>query len=588
MLPKVSIKKFALYALGVCLLLTGVNRAQTDNLRPAGITTIKNGSTVSHIFTIEVKKQQIISLEVKQNGMDVKVELSNPQGITIASADYPLSAQEVERIFVVADEDGQYQLKIDSKFSDAGGSAAVKLNAVKNAAPVDFKHAEAEKLFSQAQSLRATGKTDDRRKAVEVYQKSLLVWQAIDDKIGELRTLAILAYLHRVLGDYKKSLEVAGQILQFPKIADYNPYRGYALYQIGQINFDNGDIKTAVSQYREAISLFSEPSPKQLNIEVSLGYTYQSIDEFELAQNAFDSALDNIRQFPDVYNEAQARHIIGLFNFNLNDYDAALANFQLAAEMREKSGNRRSQAISLTFLGMTYQAAKNFPKALEALEKALPISQALDDRENQLDTLIYLARVHRETGNPAKALELYKQASLLLTDVISPSSLYLSMGATYTQLSDFSKARDYFEKALIASRKIGDIGAEATILYQFALLERAENKLDAAENKLEHALQIHEYEQAKYKNIRRLSNFLETRRRYFDLYIDVLMRLDKERPNEHYAFKALQTSESARMRTLIWQYREAFKNSPQAIDFQLVSQIQKIQLQIGETAIFTC
>lgn len=80
--------------------------------------------------------------------MDVKAELKNPQGIAVASADYPLSAQEIERIFVVADTDGRYVLKIAVKFPDLGGSATVKLNKVTESSPADVKHAEAEKLFS--------------------------------------------------------------------------------------------------------------------------------------------------------------------------------------------------------------------------------------------------------------------------------------------------------------------------------------------------------------------------------------------------------------------------------------------------------
>ena len=129
---------------------------------------------------------------------------------------------------------------------------------------------------------------------------------------------------------------------------------------------------------------------------------------------------------------------------------------------------------------------------------------------------------------------------------------------------------------------MGDLDGETRSLYQFAKLERAENNLDAAKLKIERALENLEYVQAKYNNIQLLSTFLETRRGYYDLYINILMRLDEERPGENYSLKALQTSENARMRTLIWQYREAIKNTSQTVDFQLITQIQKIQLQIGE------
>ena len=571
-------------AAGVPLFGANSVLAQSINLHPTESLTVKNGSTVAQTFTIDAKKQQVISLEVKQNGMDVKVRLNDPQGITVASSDYPLSAQETERIFLVADADGQYQLKIESKFPDVGGSAIIRLDEIRQSTSEDVKHAEAEKWFSQAQSLRATGSTIDRRKAVEVYEKSFLIWQEIDDKIGELRTLAILSYLNRTLGNYKKSLEIAGRILQFPSIALYTPYRSYAIYQIGQIHFENGEIEPAITSFKEALSLFAEPSPYQANILVNLGFTQQSIGEFELAQKTFDEVLANIRQFPDIYNEAYARHLIGLFNFNSNDYDLAIENFKTAVALREKFGNRRSQAISLTFLGMTYRSLRRFDESLKVFQTALPISVELDDRINQLDTLVNMALTLREKGDSSKALEFYEQALSLFEDKNSLhlDSLYLSRGVAYRNLSNFVQSRKDFEKARSLYRRAGDIGGEATTLYHFAVLESIENHLDEAKSKIELALQIHDYEQAKYKNIRRLSSFLEQRRRYFDFYIDILMRLDKVRPSEDYAFQALQVSESARMRTLIWQYREAVKNDSQSIDFQLISQIQKTQQQIGE------
>ena len=572
------------FTASVFLFSTNVVQAQRRNLRSTESLTIKNGLAVPQIFIIDVKKSQTISLEVKQNGMDVKVELSNSQGITVSAADYPLSAQETERIFAVADEDGQYQLKIDPKFPDVGGSATVKFDEIRKSTPDDVKRAEAEKLFSQAQSLRATGNTIDRRKAVEVYEKSFLIRQEIGDEIGELRTLTILSYLNRALENYEKSLEIAERILQFPNIAVYNSYRAYAIYQIGQIHFEKGEIEPAIASFKEALSLFAAPSPNQANILSNLGFAYQSIDEFDLAQKTFDEASANIRQFPDIYNEAYAQNLIGLFNFNSNEYDSAIENFKAAVALREKFGNRRGQAISLNFLGMTYQSLRMFDESLKAFQTALPISEELGDRVNQMDTLINMAYVLRQKGDSSKALELYEQALSIFGDKNSLhlSSFYLNRGAAYRNLSRLAEARDDFEKARLFYRRAGDIGGEAATLYNFAVLESLENHLDEAKAKIELALRIHEYEQAKYKNIRRLSGFLEQRRRYFDFYIDVLMRLDEARPNEGYALKALQSSESARMRTFIWQYREAVKNSPQSVDFQLISQIQNIQRQIGE------
>ena len=559
-------------------------QSQVSNLRPTEDLIIKAQIIGVQTFNINTRIKQVISLEIKQNGMDVKVKLLDPHGLVVAQSDYPFSEQDIERIFVVAGEDGTYRLEIESKFPGKKGSVGITLHEIRKSQPEDLKHAEAEQLFSQAHALRVTGKTSDRQKARDIFEQSLKLWQEIGDKTGELRSLAILSYLNRALNNYGKSEEYSEQILQFPDEKEFQSYKFDALYQIGQIQFVTGKIDEAIKTQTTALAQFSNPSPQQANTFNALGNYYQTIAEFEFAQNAFEQALNNIRQFPDMYNEAQIRHTLGLLFITTKDFDSAITNLKLAANLRETFGNRRGQASSLTLLGMSYFYAKRIPESFEVLEKALPISRELDDRENAADTLAFLAVNYRETGDAVKAVELLNQAKSLFRDENSPilTKIYITLGVTQAQLFNFSEARSNFEKSLRNYRKIGDLDGETRSLYQFAKLERAENNLDAAKLKIERALENLEYVQAKYNNIQLLSTFLETRRGYYDLYIDILMRLDEERPGENYSLKALQTSENARMRTLIWQYREAIKNTSQTVDFQLITQIQKIQLQIGE------
>ncbi len=584
MSAKISVKKVFLLGIIALFSLATVIYAQETTLRPNKILTVKNSQRLPVSYKIEAAKGQVISLEIKQNGMDIAAKLFDNNGLLIAESDNPFSEQDVERIFAVANETGDYRLELRSKFLDDKGSFNLKLNELRTADPNDFKCAEAEKLFAKAQIIRSTGKTVDRETALKLYDQSLILRREIDDKTGELRTLAILSYLNRLLDNDEKSLEIANQILQFPDSVENNPYKADALYQIGQMQFLNGKFNEAVKTYKNALSLFASPSPQQANIYSAMGNCYQSFAEFELAETAFNQSLDNINQFPDIYSEAQTRHTLGLLFITLKDWDSAIINLKIAADLREKFGNRRGLASSLSVLGMCYANVKNIPASFEVLEKALPISQELGDKENIISTLAFLAVNYRESGNPAKAVEILKQSLELFPDKGSVSfrSTNLALGVTLTQLSNFSEARPYFEKALNSVRRIGDLDGETRTLYQFAKLERAENNLDAAKIKLEHALEIHEYVQAKYHNIRSLSALLELRRGYFDLYIDVLMRLDAQRPNENFAFKAFQVSESARMRTLIWQLREAVKDTPQSVDFRIITDMQKAQQQIGE------
>ncbi len=575
------VTKKLFFALMAMFFGVGFISAQTKNLRSSENLYIKNGS---QSFNVKAENQDVISIGIKQNGVDVKVKLFNPAGVSVGESDYPFSEQDVEKIFVVAESGGIYRLEITAKFPDEIGFVDIKFDDLKRALPADLKRAEAEKLFSQAQILRATGKTSDRKKSAEIFENLLKLWREIDDKNGEIKTLSVLSYLNRILGNSEKSLEFANKVLAFPDSAENDLHKSDAFYQIGQIQNSRGEFAESIATMQKALALFSTPSPRQVNILTALAFFYQTDGEYEKAQKLFDEALENLRQFPDIYNEAQTRHLLGLFEFNSDEMEAAAKNFQIAADLREKFGNRRGQAISLTFLGMVLHSLKKFDEALKVFQKTLPISQEFDDRTNQFDILILVAHIYREKGDFPKALQIYDQCFALFEnkDLTLYRTLYLSRGTANRQLSKFAESRRDLEKAQSLYRRSGDIGGEATALYQLAMLESVENQLDAAKTKIERALQLHEYEQAKHNNLRRLTRFIDQRRRFFDLYIDILMRLEKERPNENFALQALQVSENARMRTLIWQYREALKNTPQSVDFQIIQRIQKVQQQIGE------
>ena len=285
----------------ICLLFISANiiPAQDTTLKPQEELQITASDKIRS-FAINVEKKRIISLEIKQNGVDVTAELLDPKETVVAFSDHPYSEYDTERIYVVAETTGQYTLKIGKKFVDERGTFNIKTDDFKEALPADLKRAEAEKLFSEAQKLRATGKKTDREKALGIYERAFLCWQQIGDKVGELRALSTLSFSNRLLGRNKESSEIAEQILRFPDLKEYNFYKVDALYQLGQIQSISGKTDEAIKSFRAALTVFTEPSPKQANILTTLSFAYYSNEELDLAEQYFDKTSENIRQFPDI------------------------------------------------------------------------------------------------------------------------------------------------------------------------------------------------------------------------------------------------------------------------------------------------
>jgi hypothetical protein len=107
------------------------------------------------------------------------------------------------------------------------------------------------------------------------------------------------------------------------------------------------------------------------------------------------------------------------------------------------------------------------------------------------------------------------------------------------------------------SRKVGDRLGEAGILGHMARLERDRDNLDAARGRIEEALAAIESLRLSVKSHHLRASFLASMKKYYELDIEVLMRLHAKRPAEGFAAAALHASEKGRARSLLELLTEA-------------------------------
>ncbi|MFH1223980.1 MAG: tetratricopeptide repeat protein, partial [Pseudomonadota bacterium] len=163
----------------------------------------------------------------------------------------------------------------------------------------------------------------------------------------------------------------------------------YDHYMRGDINILNGDLDSAIKEYKKA----SELSPKDTYIKVKLAYAYlQSIDEkkaIEILQEAIKTDYKNV--------------------------EALL----LYAE------------ISMS--------EKKYDKALKLCEKILKVEPYNKDAVN------YTAAMLIESGNPAEATQLLKKYLQKNTEDDFP---YYYLGVIYETAGDITTAEEYYKKTL--------------------------------------------------------------------------------------------------------------------------------------------
>lgn len=391
----------------------------------------------------------------------------------------------------------------------------------------------------QAQIYQALGTAyfiqSDYRKAVTAHQRSLTLFQQIDDPYSQALQGSLTAMTLNELGETQQALELSQQAL---KILDLNPPKAdlesaytnleVTLYsELGRLHRQRGQIDQAIVSLQTAIQLRQEQHNRleQANLMESLGLIYLDRGEWPKAVHTLETALALVRQEGARLEEAGLLSLLGSIANATGSYGQALESLSLAQtlyeSLRRTSSGRVLQTVlqrqvsNLIVLGTTYeelgqpqQTKASFDQAitlsrridtpdqlaevltmisffhsrqgqrqeaLKALQEALQIHQASGNIPNIVSALENLGQVELSLGEPQQALDHYLEALALARSLSYPkpeAKILRSLGALYTSLNDPTTALQYHEQALEQAKILEDPLLQVQILNATGQLYR--------------------------------------------------------------------------------------------------------------------
>jgi CHAT domain-containing protein len=159
-----------------------------------------------------------------------------------------------------------------------------------------------------------------------------------------------------------------------------------------------------------------------------------------------------------------------------------------------------------------------------------------------------------------------------------------SLGETYLLTGDKQKALLYYNQSLPLWRGAGDSTGEASSLYGLARAERDLGHLSESRANIEAALGIVESLRVRYKRQELRASYFSTVQKYYDFYIDLLMRLNRATRSDGNDARALQASERARARGLLDMLAEARADIRQGVDPSLLERERSLRQLISARA----
>jgi CHAT domain-containing protein/predicted negative regulator of RcsB-dependent stress response len=549
-----------------------------------------------HVYVVWLAAGRYARVAVRQLGVDAVLALVGVDGKDVLSVDSANGTRGEEALSLKSDEAGEYRLRVTAKDKYAArGEYEISVVEERAATPADAQRVAAETAFAAGEALRRAGTEAKWRDAAAKCEESRQLWRQLGDARGEAYALLckgksyyyLLGGLPDSLASYQEALRllepsaapldvaVTHQVIGITQLAmadgqaarenfqlALQVFRGEgdrklesnALYQIGRVYYLEGDINQAVSYYNQALPLKHALNDRagEAYTLLGLGRSYANgFRDYDQAFALYSQALALLNDIQENRLAAQTWGDMGRLYFSKGDYERAFINYNKGVELLMDGdklvGDKLVYAELLTYVGMVYSAQGHHQKAIENFVAALALQQDGGDRVGE--------------GFTRK-----------------------NIGVAYSAVGDYAKALESLNLALGIWREVVYRTAEADTRYEIA---RVESKLgstaslrDAGEQ-LDLALPVLEALRTKISNQTLRTSYFASVQKYYELRIDVLMRLYAETKDKKLEAQALGYSERARARSLLDTLIEADANIREGVDRGLLEQEAALQRRLS-------
>ena len=257
------------------------------------------------------------------------------------------------------------------------------------------------------------------------------------------RGLCLKGFCNRLKGEYDAGIEVLEEALSIArKIHDKN-MEATALYYLGNIFRDLGDLARVFNHYEKALAINEE-----LGEEYYQSIILASISNLLYDLNDYDSALEyamkclpifervhNVNSLLNIYNT------LGNIYFKKESLDEALHYFE--ENMNRSEPETAAFVLAESGVGKVYYKMLDFAQAGKYLTHALQEAQKLGNAEVQIICLFYLGRMSMDNENyreAAKSLDAAYHLAGEYTRRHDMMSIHEVLSVLYDKMGDIPKA----------------------------------------------------------------------------------------------------------------------------------------------------
>ncbi len=467
------------------------------------------------------------------------------------------------------------QAELRSKQGDMSGALAWGKKALDRAQESGYGEGEANALGVMGFYHSQLGHYDEAKR---LFLLSLEIWRRIGGPFEQASLLVDLGIAYQKKQDFQAALETFQEALPLAEASGDLALKARVLAGIGAGHFLQYRYVKARESWESALELSKQIGEPQLeaNLEQNLAAIYHNVGKFQEALDLFTHAVAKA----STKELGMAFYNIGNLYLELGDPETARKKYELSRQAFQAKGSAEWEANALIGIGWALQRLGNPAEAIVEYERARRLVPA-----ESWNVAYSIGRAQIDLGKPGEAIPFLERALGMARangDRSQEAPTLLALGSAYAELGQPEQALVHLGEAIAVGRQIGHQSVVALAYLKRSLLRRDQGRLEEALADGESALETIESTRRNLADDQLRTGFFAAKRTYYDLDIDLLLRLDKLQPGKGYQARALETSERARARGLLDLLAEGRIDLRQGLDPDLLRREGSLSDQITQ------
>jgi CHAT domain-containing protein/tetratricopeptide (TPR) repeat protein len=424
-------------------------------------------------YCVSLAADQYIELRVEQQGIELSIRVSSPDGSELLATSNPTGSRESRTLAFITTATGDYNVRLAPAARRAApGQYVVTLATPRAPSSAERQLEDARLQLARAATLIRQGKYDD---ALTPAKRSLEVRESVlgPEQPQVADALHVLAEIYDNKGNYKEAEPINLRALEIREKALGADHQDVArsLFNLGWIYLERQDYAKAEATYQRALTIqervFGESHREVATTLNDFAILYERKGEYEKAIE-LDRRVLAVRE--RIFGSSDVGVALSLNNLGLNYVrvgDDAQAERCLQRSLQifeEKSGpNHPDVATAANNLAMVYEDKGDYPAGERLVLRALAINEAArgPNHPSVGANLTSLGWLYEHEKDYAKATTFYRRALAVREAAFGPTH------------SEVGEALNNLANVYIVSRTGNDDEIVSLLDRSRTILERA-------------------------------------------------------------------------------------------------------------------